>query len=52
MAFILKSILSDMSIATPDFFFDFFCDLLVIQQRVVQPQYVGIFNSFSPVIEI
>ena len=31
---------------------DFFCDLLVIQQRVVQPPYVGIFNSFSPVIEI
>ena len=27
-------------------------DLLVIQQRVVQPPYVGIFNSFSPVIEI
>jgi len=35
-----------------DFFFYFFCDLLVIQQRVVQPPYVGIFNSFSPVIEI
>ena len=35
-----------------DFFFDFFCDLLVIQQRVVQPPYVGIFHSFSPVIEI
>ena len=35
-----------------DFFFDLFCDLLVIQQRVVQPPYVGIFNSFSPVIEI
>ena len=34
------------------FFFDFFCDLLVIQQRVVQPPYVGIFNSLSPVIEI
>ena len=33
-------------------FFDFFCDLLVIQQRVVQPPYVGIFNSFSPVIDI
>ena len=33
-------------------FFDFFCDLLVIQQRVVQPPYVGIFNIFSPVIEI
>ena len=33
-------------------FFDFSCDLLVIQQRVVQPPYVGIFNSFSPVIEI
>src|SRR5574337_1825270 len=32
--------------------FDFFCDLLVIQQCVVQPPYVGIFNSFSPVIEI
>ena len=26
------------------FFFDFFCDLLVIQQRVVQPPYIGIFN--------
>ena len=24
----------------------------VIQQRAVQPPYVGIFNSFSPVIEI
>ena len=24
--------------------FDFFCDLLVIQQRVVQPPYVGIFK--------
>ena len=35
-----------------NFFFDFFCDLLVIQQRVVQPPYVGIFNSFSPVIDI
>ena len=35
-----------------DFFFDFFCDLLAIQQRVVQPPYVGIFNSFSPVIDI
>ena len=34
------------------FFFDFFCDLLVIQERVVQPPYVGIFNSFSPVIKI
>ena len=33
-------------------FFDFFCDLLVIQQRVVQPPYVGFFNIFSPVIEI
>ena len=33
-------------------FFDFFCDLLLIQQRVVQPPYVGILNSFSPVIEI
>ena len=33
-------------------FFFFFCDLLVIQQRVVQPLYVGIFNSFSPVIEM
>ena len=33
-------------------FFYFFCDLLVIQQRVVQPPYVGIFNSFSSVIEI
>ena len=29
-----------------------FCDLLVIQQRVVQPPYFGTFNSFSPVIEI
>ena len=37
--------------ASFDFFFDFFCDLLVIQQRVVQPPYVGVFNSFSPVIE-
>ena len=35
-----------------DLSFDFFCDLLVIQQRVVQPPYVGSFNSFSPVIEI
>ena len=35
-----------------DFFFDFFHDLLVIQKRVVQPPYAGIFNSFSPVIEI
>ena len=37
------------------FLFDFFCDLLVIQQnnqRVVQPPYVGIFNNFSPVIDI
>ena len=25
---------------------------IAIQQRVVQPPYVGIFNSFSPVIEI
>ena len=33
-------------------FFDFFCDLLFIQQRVVQPPYVGIFNNFSPVIDI
>ena len=33
-------------------FLIFFCDLLVIQQRVVQPPYVGIFNSFSPEIEI
>ena len=32
--------------------FDFFCDLLVIQKCVVQPPYVGIFNSFSSVIEI
>ena len=29
-----------------DFFFYFFCDLLVIQKRVVQPPYVGIFNIF------
>ena len=28
------------------------CDLLVIQQRVVQPSYVGIFKSSSPVIDI
>ena len=35
-----------------DFFFDFFCDVLVIQQRVVQPPYVGIFNNYSLVIEI
>ena len=34
------------------FFFGFFCDLLVIQQRVVKPPYIGIFNSFSPVIEL
>ena len=27
-------------------------DFLVIQQRVFQPPYVGIFNRFSPVIEI
>ena len=33
-------------------FFDFFCDLLVIQKHVVQPPFVGIFNRFSPVIEI
>ena len=33
-------------------FFDFFCDVLVIQQRVVQPPYVGSLSSFSPVIEI
>ena len=33
-------------------FFDFLCDLLVIQKRVVQPPCVAIFNSFSPVIEI
>ena len=33
-------------------YFDFFCGLLVIQQRVVQLPYVGIFNNFSPVIEI
>ena len=32
-----------------DFFLNFFCDLLVIQQHVVQPPYAGIFNSFSPV---
>ena len=25
-----------------DFFFDFFCDLLVIQQGVVQPPYVKV----------
>ena len=43
---------SFISYAYFDFFFDLFCDLLVIQQRVVQPPYVGIFNSFSPVIEI
>ena len=33
-------------------FLYFFCDLLLIQQRVVQPPYVGIFNRFYPVIEI
>ena len=27
-------------------------DLLVIQKHVVQPPYVGIFNSVSPLIEI
>ena len=32
--------------------FDFFCDLLVIPQHVVQLPYVGIYNSFSPVIDI
>ena len=32
------------------FLFDFFCDLLVIQQRVVQPPNVGIFNRFSAVL--
>ena len=25
---------------------------VVMQKRVVQPPYVGVFNSFSPVIEI
>ena len=30
-------------------FFNFFCDLLVIQQSVVQPPYVRILDSFSPV---
>jgi len=30
----------------PSIFFYFFCDLLVIQQRVVQPQYVGMCNIF------
>ena len=35
-----------------DFFFKLLCDLLVIQQHVVQPPYVGIFNSFSPLIDI
>ena len=35
-----------------DFFFGFYCDLLVIQQCVVQPPYVGIFKNYSPVIEI
>ena len=34
------------------FFFDFFCELLVIQKLVVQPPHAGIFNSFSPVVEI
>ena len=29
-------------------YFDFFCDLLVIQKRVVYPPYVCIFNSFIP----
>jgi len=43
---------SFVSMQNFDFFFDFFCDLLVIQQGVVHPPYVGIFNSFSPVIEI
>ena len=33
-------------------YFDFFCVLLVIQQHVVQPPYVGIFNSFFPVTEV
>ena len=34
------------------FLISFLCDLLVIQKCVVQPPHVGIFNSFSPVIEI
>ena len=48
--------LSDFSLLVyrnaSDFCFDFLCDLLVIQKCVVQPPYVGVFNSFSPVIEI
>ena len=38
-----------------DFFFDFFCDLLVIQKFVVSPPCVCIFRSFfffSPVVDI
>ena len=31
-----------------DFFFDFFCELLVIQNCVIYPPYVCIFNSFFP----
>ena len=33
-------------------FFYFFCNLLVIQQGVVHPLYVGFFNHFSPVTDI
>ena len=33
-------------------FLIFLCDLLVIQQRVVQPPNTGIFNSFSSVVDI
>ena len=33
-------------------FFYFFCDLLIGQQRFGQPAYVGIFTSFSLLIDI
>ena len=43
---------SSVSMQILNSFFDFFCDLLVIQQCVVQPPDVGNFNSFSPINEI
>ena len=33
-------------------FFNFSCNLLVIQKRVVQPPYACIFNSFCPVVDV
>ena len=32
--------------------FDFFCDLLVIQQFIDERLYVGIFNSFAPTVDV